>query len=499
MIKSRISKTPFIVGPQVPSEFFFGRQGQIEQFYSQCVLAPVLQPIRILGLRRSGKTSFLKYVSDVEVKKKFVKKAMVTLIKFAYVNAQTVHSREEFYDLIADAINEQLQVPAQTLPGFQTGRAFKKWLENALYTSKNIKVIVLIDEFEKLNDIEDFDVDFFDFLRALASAHQSSFTWVTASATDLYTLDKKQKTSPFWNIFHPTPIIMGGFEEQDAQSLIKDALLSVQKKATQHEISEIISLSGMLPYFIQAVADTWYSIKDKKINSPEIIKAMVFEMLSNPDNQMQHIYRGYWEDMDKNKRSILKDIAGGRRMLNATYPDLAILLSFGLIANDSSKYGGYKISGQILKQFVVDADYEISPFLAESTESSDLHGSSVVRIDTVIGGNFHTGKGDLIGHDNINIDLDKKRLVEFVYNEIEKKQQLATDEKTDLKQDVKELHGEFSKNEGIDESFVKRRLKNISKMAPDILDIILTTVASPTAGFSKVAMKIAEKIKSSPK
>jgi hypothetical protein len=46
-----------------------------------------------------------------------------------------------------------------------------------------------------------------------------------------------------------------------------------------------------------------------------------------------------------------------------------------------------------------------------------------------------------------------------------------------------------------DTNYLETRLKNLQKMAPDIVDVILATVTNPASGFTTVAQKIAEKIK----
>ena len=40
-----------------------------------------------------------------------------------------------------------------------------------------------------------------------------------------------------------------------------------------------------------------------------------------------------------------------------------------------------------------------------------------------------------------------------------------------------------------------RRLRNLKKMAPDIADVALSTLANPIAGVGKIVQKVAKKIK----
>ncbi len=45
----------------------------------------------------------------------------------------------------------------------------------------------------------------------------------------------------------------------------------------------------------------------------------------------------------------------------------------------------------------------------------------------------------------------------------------------------------------MDESFLSRRFRNIARVAPDILDVVVATLTNPLAGLGLVATKIAEK------
>lgn len=487
MIKPQMYRTPFVVGLPVMPQQFFGRQEQVERFFGQCIFGPVLQPARILGLRRSGKTSFLNYVSDRNIRNRFLTQQELATIKFAYINAQTVRSRNEFYTVVADAIQDQFENASPDSLEFKSSRAFEKWLDVILQKDKRLKIIVLIDEFEKLNETEDCDIEFFGFLRALASARQSSFTWVTASAVDLYTLDKKQKTSPFWNIFHQMPIIMGSFRREEAEALITDSLRTVDSTISKNEINDIIALSGRIPYFIQAVADAWHKLKSHQSLPTSKMKRAILEMLSNPGNQIQHIYRDYWEEMSKHRRMILKNIAGERRNISASYYDLLALSDYGLIESDDDQYGGYTISGELLKQFLVDMD--TAGLTPSSAIQVDMHGG------TFIGGDVQTEGGSFIGRDQIHSGIDGQQLFALIYNTIDKRRDLTDTDRADLRQDVDELKQELTRQEQADESFLMRRLRNIRKMAPDVLEVTLATITNPAAGFDVIARKIAERIK----
>jgi hypothetical protein len=68
-----------------------------------------------------------------------------------------------------------------------------------------------------------------------------------------------------------------------------------------------------------------------------------------------------------------------------------------------------------------------------------------------------------------------------------------------LNAEVKEIqtivtHAAQKRNK-VDESFLSRLFRNIAHMAPDILDVITSTLANPLAGMGIAVKKIAEKSK----
>lgn len=112
----------------------------------------------------------------------------------------------------------------------------------------------------------------------------------------------------------------------------------------------------------------------------------------------------------------------------------------------------------------------------------------------VIGGNV-TGSTIVTGNKNavttgINFFLP-------IYQAIEERKDLTPDAKADLKAEIQDVEAEVKKGEQADETFLARRLRNIRRIAPDILDVVTATLTNPTAGFSLIARKVAEKARAS--
>jgi len=131
-----------------------------------------------------------------------------------------------------------------------------------------------------------------------------------------------------------------------------------------------------------------------------------------------------------------------------------------------------------------------------------------------VGGNINTGGGDFVGRDknvsggnvigstivtgnqNVVGSTVNQRVayITKIYNAIEERPDTSSYEKKDLKEAFKDVEEEDAKGEQADPGFIEHRLRNIQRMAPDILEVVLATMANPVAGFSLIAKKVAEKM-----
>jgi hypothetical protein len=119
-----------------------------------------------------------------------------------------------------------------------------------------------------------------------------------------------------------------------------------------------------------------------------------------------------------------------------------------------------------------------------------------------VGGSVTVREGDFIGRDKVTTTITQgadpeaiARAFKQFYDAVEARPKTPVPEKEDLKAELKEVEQEVAKGEKADEGFLVRRLRNIGRMAPDILEVVLATFANPVAGLGVVAKKIAEKIK----
>lgn len=129
---------------------------------------------------------------------------------------------------------------------------------------------------------------------------------------------------------------------------------------------------------------------------------------------------------------------------------------------------------------------------------SKQSGTQVTQGGINIKGNVTIKGGKVAGRDiverkitNVNISFAP------VYHALKENATTPPKVKKKIEADVKQIEKEVKKGEAAKVSFIQQRLENIQKMAPDIADVIITTLTNPAAGISMALTKVLGKMKSS--
>jgi hypothetical protein len=91
------------------------------------------------------------------------------------------------------------------------------------------------------------------------------------------------------------------------------------------------------------------------------------------------------------------------------------------------------------------------------------------------------------------IPLDLKAWQRRMEQEINALKSLPAEDKSILTQNIEQIKQEAEKGRNADEGRMERLLNTLGAMAPDILDVAITTLGNPLAGLGLVAKKIGEK------
>jgi hypothetical protein len=113
---------------------------------------------------------------------------------------------------------------------------------------------------------------------------------------------------------------------------------------------------------------------------------------------------------------------------------------------------------------------------------------------TTIYGDVKVSRGDFVGGDKITNVHHNANLFAEILDKVDKKENLSKAQKIKLKSELIELE-RVAQSSQPDDSFIKKRLQTIKKMAPDIFEVTLNTILNPVSGLGTVVKKIAEKMK----
>jgi hypothetical protein len=276
-------KNPFTYGnPITDPARFIGRRREVGQVHSRLLNAE-FESSSIVGERRIGKTSLLKYLSHPRVTSAagFASggRTLSARYVFVYVDLQILDPTKtptDFWQRVLRAIGRQVDQarPADTARPADPGRLNELWawidemrressidafvLDDVfgLVDDLNLHIVLLLDEFERVTQNASFDLDFFSGLRSMAIHHNLAL--ITSSRRELVELthSKEVQDSPFFNIF--ANINLRLFTEQESQELISRYLPTTDLAFHPGDIDYARWLAGPHPYFLQMAFSTLY-------------------------------------------------------------------------------------------------------------------------------------------------------------------------------------------------------------------------------------------------
>lgn len=88
-------------------------------------------------------------------------------------------------------------------------------------------------------------------------------------------------------------------------------------------------------------------------------------------------------------------------------------------------------------------------------------------------------------------------LFDNLFAKIDEHPRLSKTDKADARIEITEIRQELEKKEQADEGFLMHRFRNLARMAPDILEVTLSTITNPVLGLGVFAKKLADKARAS--
>ncbi|MBN1220215.1 MAG: AAA-like domain-containing protein [Anaerolineae bacterium] len=304
-----MSVNPFTYGKPIDHpDRFIGRRREIEQVYSRLLAA--FESSSIVGERRTGKTSLLKYLTHPDPQAKFgldAAKYIFIYQDFQLLDENTTPSR--FWKRVLAAIKRAISghegivneidraLKDETVDNYTLDDIFTLIDEEELY------IVLLLDEFENVTRNRHFDNDFFGGLRSLAIHHNLAL--ITSSQKSLVELTHSEevRTSPFFNIF--ATIHLRAFSEEEATELIDRYLASTGTKFLISELNVIFALASYHPHFLQVACHHLFAAYEKGLASSERGRYVTNQVRE----EAAPLFWDYWYDSTPAQKILLTVLA----------------------------------------------------------------------------------------------------------------------------------------------------------------------------------------------
>ena len=300
---------PFTYGnPISDPERFIGRQREVEQVFSR-LRNREAESSSIVGERRVGKTSLLHHLAHPEVRQKYGVDSPQYV--FIYTDLQMVDAsmtpdrlvRRLTRQLALQASDEDLKRAAEELRQAETIDNFALADLFDVVDLKGLRVVMLLDEFEKVTTNPNFGPDFFYGLRSLAIQH--NLTLVTSSRSELIELTHSEaiKSSPFFNIFANINVRL--YLEPEARRLISTYLEGSGIEFSAAETELLFRMAGFHPFFLQAACHFLFEAYEKGLEPAERTQFLAKEFREEAAPHLDD----YWFNSRDSEKIVLAALA----------------------------------------------------------------------------------------------------------------------------------------------------------------------------------------------
>jgi hypothetical protein len=296
---SRHPENPYRFGrPIKDPDIFLGRAEELNSIFERVRKG---ESTSLVGERRIGRTSVLYQAMNEIVQAKYLLEDHNLL--FVYVDSQLgIETPHGFFHEVFKSIEEQ----EPSFPFQAHDRIDNRQVKEYLEELEPKRLVLLLDEFEYVVEKDAFPLDFFSFLRAIATSHDASF--ITATKTELHKCCRPEIVgSPFFNIFHPVHI--GSFTEEEFDYFLTETSRCSGVPLYGYK-EEILDIAGRFPFFVQMACWHYFEhcAKHKRF-LPDDRKAIRERFAYEARGQFEYI----WERLSPDENETVLALAKGQK------------------------------------------------------------------------------------------------------------------------------------------------------------------------------------------
>lgn len=327
---------------------FFGRNREIRRIYSR-LDAPHPQSISIVGERRIGKSSLLNFIYNRSNRQKFMTHDQDAIFVYLDFQSRADFTVEKFINFLSSVFRFENRSTAQ--PADHPNRL--DWLQETVRTlhESGKRVILLMDEFERITRNPNFDEGFFSFLRSLANSYRVAY--ITSSCDELQNMchNKDISDSPFFNIFSNLPL--RPLLPEEADRLITEPSERFGIPLAPHR-DRIVRMAGFFPFFLQIACSALFEHLAERPDQDPDWEAVDRAFLEEAGPHFEFV----WEQMDGPEKENLNRIAAGQKISRKYAFVNEGLQRRGYLVRDD---GGWRIVPDTLRGFIQKKDDGMGP------------------------------------------------------------------------------------------------------------------------------------------
>ncbi len=265
-------------GPVRDPAYFFGRKEEVRYLFDLLLRG---QSVSVSGPRRFGKTSLLFNAADPGIMRQYGLDPQ--RIRWVYLEGGMLDGLDE--EWLYGAIDRGLGNDANTLP-------YTGLLERLRGLSEQgLRLIIALDEFELFASNPQFQPSMFNRLRGLAGQFAVSF--VVASKEPLARLSfahPETLSSPFFNIFAPTPL--GLLPEQEAIEMLTSLSARGGQTFKPRTNLFLLDLVGPHPFFLQVAGYRAFAAQDRGLLSSDACAAVREQVGNDLEGHLNYYWFG---------------------------------------------------------------------------------------------------------------------------------------------------------------------------------------------------------------
>jgi len=300
---------PFYFGGSIKERrHFIGRQRVVAEIFDAIHRSA---SVSIVGERRVGKSSLLRYIADPTVERKNgLEPERYVFVYFDFQGLPTISSTELWRRIMIDAAgqvrNPLLLETIRTLTSGQQEITLAD-LQSLLdgFKQADMNLVLLFDEFDTAAANPNFDQAFFGSLRSLEGYQVSYIVASHRSLIDLQFAHAEVITSPFFNFFRR--VTLGGFSPDEVELLLAEALRDTGVAFNAADRERLSFWADGHPYFLQTAGYFLFDAHRFGFRDGARVDYVWVENRVR-DNALDH-FRYYWQGSEPGEQRILATLA----------------------------------------------------------------------------------------------------------------------------------------------------------------------------------------------